>query len=62
MTDSFTRFQSPVERFERVGIAFDALSTIGIVEAMVTGLEDFAGSEQVNQKSKIEDPDVDQVM
>lgn len=42
MTDSFTRFQSPVEKFDRVGADFENLSTIGIVEAMVSGLENFA--------------------
>jgi hypothetical protein len=41
MTDSFTRFQSPVEKFDRVAAVFENLSTIGIVEVMVKGLEDF---------------------
>ena len=42
MTESFTRFQSPIEKFERVGADFENLSTIGIVEVIVKGLEDFA--------------------
>ena len=53
MTDSFTRYQSPVEKFERVGADFETFSTIGIVEVMVKGLEDFAEHE-VSQKDKQE--------
>jgi hypothetical protein len=45
MTDSFTRFQSPVEKFDRVAAVFDNLSTIGIVEVMVNGLDDFSKHE-----------------
>jgi hypothetical protein len=45
MTDSFTRFQSPVEKFDRVAAVFDNLSTIGIVEVMVNGLDNFSKHE-----------------
>lgn len=50
MTDSFTRFQSPIEKFDRVGATFEHFSTIGVVEVMVKGLEDFAVSESAKSK------------
>ncbi len=38
MTDSFTRFMSPVEKFDRVGAMFECLSSIGLVEIMVKAI------------------------
>jgi hypothetical protein len=34
MTDSFTRFQSPIEKFDRVGAMFESISSIGLIEIM----------------------------
>ena len=42
MTDSFTRFQSPIEKFDRIGAMFDSVSSIGLIEIMVKALQDFS--------------------
>ena len=57
MADSFTRFLSPVEKFDRVGTTFEHLSTIGVVEVMVNGLEDFAAVESVKSKKSSKNSD-----